>query len=76
MTIYQCTTKAGIHFEAQTESEALRYLQTHGGGVYRNILHNFSTSIDPMPATFQVETDTETMLDGSTYRASRSFRVF
>ncbi len=43
--------------EFPTEEETIRYLQNNGGGVYRNILHNFECWIpdknnptQPIPA--------------------------
>jgi hypothetical protein len=53
MTIYHClikdesTTPAQyqlIH-EASTEQEAMDFLEQRGGGIYRNILHNFDCLI-------------------------------
>lgn len=48
MTIYQCC-KCGndvnkalqpVHY-AKTEKEAIQWLEKNGGGVYKNLLHNF-----------------------------------
>lgn len=32
--------------EAPTEEEAIEYLRTHGGGVYRNVLHRFDLWVE------------------------------
>lgn len=54
MSIYQCIKKdnryipplARIVYEAATEEEAIEWLEKNGGGVYRNILHNFDCEIE------------------------------
>ena len=57
-TIYQCLTvdvrytppKHTLVHEAETESEAMLWLEQNGGGIYRNILHNFDVTIQPKKA--------------------------
>jgi len=53
-TIYHCCKKGkdvnktlSIIHEAATEKEAIAWLEQKGGGVYRNILHNFSFYVEP-----------------------------
>lgn len=54
-TVYHCLTEDKRYFppkttlahQAKTEEEAIEYLETHGGGIYRNILHNFDCLIKP-----------------------------
>jgi hypothetical protein len=39
--------KCVIVHEASTQSEALSWLENNGGGIYRNILHNFDCIVKP-----------------------------
>lgn len=34
-----------LTYEADTEQEAIRYLEKNGGGLYRNILHNLEYKV-------------------------------
>ena len=54
-TVYQCikpdtrykpTWMKVIH-EANTAAEAIEWLENNGGGVYRNLLHNFDMTVNP-----------------------------
>jgi hypothetical protein len=36
--------------EFPTEEETVKWLQEHGGGIYRNILHSFDCEIKPQPS--------------------------
>lgn len=52
-TVYQCLKQDDrytppirrIVFEAATEQKAIDWLESNGGGIYRNILHNFDCPI-------------------------------
>lgn len=53
-TIYQCCQKGkdvnqslSITHYADTEKEAITFLENNGGGVYRNTLHNFQFTVHP-----------------------------
>lgn len=53
-TVYQCHQKGKdvnktpffLHCE-ETEAKAIRWLSENGGGIYRNILHNFDMEVMP-----------------------------
>ena len=54
-TIYHCIkaderyapTKYELVHQAETERDAIIYLEENGGGIYRNVLHNFSYYVQP-----------------------------
>lgn len=53
MSIYQCCVEGKdvnktlqVVYEADTGSEAIKWLEEHGGGVYRNDMHNFQFRVD------------------------------
>ena len=54
-TIYHCCqqgkdvnkTLSVVHY-ADTEALAIKWLEQHGGGIYRNSLHNFQFRVDPV----------------------------
>lgn len=51
-TIYQCCKRGSdvnkslipVH-NAQTQQDAIKWLECNGGGVYHNLLHNFSLEV-------------------------------
>lgn len=53
-TIYQCIKRderytppqTNIVHYAETEKEAMDWLEENGGGIYRNVLHNFDCKIN------------------------------
>jgi len=55
-TIYQCLKRGPdvnksliLKHEADTQKEAVEWLEKNGGGVYRNILHNLQYEVKPCP---------------------------
>ena len=55
-TVYEChkelkdvnkTTRL-VHY-ADTQAQAVEWLEKNGGGVYKNTLHNFSMTVRPEP---------------------------
>jgi len=52
-TIYQCLKRDNrytppmmtVVHEAKSSSEAVRWLENNGGGIFRNLLHNFDCSV-------------------------------
>lgn len=54
MSIFQCLTKDDryvppvltVVHEAESEVAAISWLEKNGGGIYKNLLHNFSMKVD------------------------------
>lgn len=52
-TVYQCIksdaryipTRMTVVYEAETQKEAIEWLENNGGGIYRNTLHGFQYNV-------------------------------
>jgi len=51
-TVYQCCKRTGdvsgilkVVHEAETQTEAVEWLERNGGGIYKNLLHKFQLYI-------------------------------
>ncbi len=53
-TIYHCIQGPSVARYADTETEAVKWLEGNGGGVYRNSLHRFDMPVRT-PATKAVQ---------------------
>ena len=55
-TVYQCLIEdnrtSPTHYRlvhsAKTEQDAIKWLESHGGGTYRNTLHGFEMKVSPL----------------------------
>lgn len=46
-TVYHCIQKGEVAHYAKTEREALSWLSSNGGGIYKNSLHAFQFEVKP-----------------------------
>jgi hypothetical protein len=60
-TVFQCLkpdyryipTLKRLVYEAPTETAAIQWLEQNGGGIYRNLLHNFDMKVDGISQTIE-----------------------
>ena len=54
-TVYKCIkpdtryipTQMNVVYQAQTQKEAIEWLENNGGGIYKNVLHGFQYEVKP-----------------------------
>lgn len=52
-TVYECLSKSKEFLAcADTEGEAIKFLEANGGGIYRNKLHGFDCRVDAKLRSF------------------------
>ena len=47
--IYKAYQTGKLVYQAPTERELIEWLETHGGGIYKNVLHKFQMGVNPRP---------------------------
>lgn len=45
-TIYECSQKGVVVYSGDTEEDAVNWLEQNGGGLFKNILHNYQYTVN------------------------------